>query len=86
MKPLPHYPITILQARWRNTQCAAKRFAKTWSDHTKCKRYIEEIAVKLLDAPHENVVRIFAFHYEPFTLLTEFMNTGSVKDYTKVWL
>ena len=74
----------VYKARWRNTEVAAKRFTPNFGiDSKKAKEYIDKYATKLLENPHENVIKILAYHNGPFTILTEYMNYGSVKNYVR---
>ena len=74
----------VFKARWRNKEVAAKRFIKDFGkDHKKSKEFISKFATRLLESPHENVIKIFAFCNNPFQLLTEYMNYGSVKHYVR---
>ena len=74
----------VFKARWRNIEVAAKRFTKNFGiDSKKSAEYIEKYAMKLLEKPHENVIKIMAYSNKPFTILTEYMNYGSVKNYVR---
>jgi len=74
----------VYKARWRNTEVACKKFAPNFGiDDEKATEYINKYAMKLTENPHENVIRILAYHTKPFTILTEYMNYGSVKNYVR---
>eukprot|EP01084_Bolivina_argentea_P020035 37298_1 len=74
---------TVFKARWRKIEVAAKRFILLGVTKKKAKEYIDNYAIKVNKEPHENVIKILAIANKPVTLLTEYMNKGSVKNYVR---
>eukprot|EP01083_Nonionella_stella_P076306 207879_1 len=74
----------VFKARWRNTEVAAKRFASTFGiDLKKAQQYADDYVSKVNKDPHANVIKILAFAHKPFTMVTEYMNKGSVKNHVR---
>ncbi len=75
---------TTYKVRWINKEVTAKRFHNTFDiDSKKAEMYIEKYAQLIMDSPHNNVIKILAFAIKPFTIITEYINYGSVKKYVK---
>ena len=68
------------RGKWRNRRVAVKRFSK-YVGIKKAKEYIDECAMKLLQNPHRNVLSILAYTTAPFSILTVYINYGSVKHF-----